>query len=92
MFRYAFIVALLCSTAQAQMVAIDWPNRTVGEQVVSVKENPVRLTPEQLAASGHTLRTGPNGKTYWAKSVMSGCDSGACDETSQRPLQLSGGS
>jgi len=92
MFRYAFIVALLCSTAQAQLVSIDWPNRTVGETVVSVKENPVQLTPEQLTAQGFTMQVDSKGKPYWSRKVMSGCSGGSCDSDSQRPLQLSGGS
>lgn len=85
MVRYLVLFLAMCSVAQAQLVSIDWPNRSVGEQVVSVRENPVRLTPEQLTAQGFMQRVDSRGKTYWAKPVMSGCETGS---STQRPMNM----
>lgn len=92
MLRLSLVFALLCSVAQAQLVSIDWENKTVGEHVVSVTENPVPLTPEQLVAQGFTRHVDHRGKVYWSRKVMSGCASGECGPDAQRPLQLSGSS
>lgn len=68
--RPLIILAMLCSTVEAQqLVAIDWNNRD-GATVVSSSDNPTRLSDAQLLAQGYQKATYTDGSVYWFKQVM----------------------